>query len=179
MIFTFHGSDGRTPNGVIQGSDGNFYGTTRYDGPAGGGTAFKLTPGGTLTTLYRFSYFWPDRRLADGTSHLKGSDGNFYGTTSRRWHDYASMEHFSRSRPAARLTTLHNFGEDFDDTDGTNPQATLLLGSDGNFYGTHDGWRSRRSEAPYSSSHPTDLSLLHSFNVTIGNGQKAPSPREV
>ena len=43
-IFTFHGSDGRTPNGVIQGSDGNFYGTTRYDGPSGGDTVFKLTP---------------------------------------------------------------------------------------------------------------------------------------
>jgi uncharacterized repeat protein (TIGR03803 family) len=36
--------------GLIQASDGNLYGTTSY----GYGTVFKITPGGMLTTLYRF-----------------------------------------------------------------------------------------------------------------------------
>ncbi len=53
--------DGYSPfAGVIQGSDGNFYGTTVYGGPnpspneSGGGTVFKLTSSGALTTLYSF-----------------------------------------------------------------------------------------------------------------------------
>src|SRR5207302_607492 len=41
-LHTFIGSDGRDPNGVIQATDGNFYGTTAYDGPSGGGTVFML-----------------------------------------------------------------------------------------------------------------------------------------
>ena len=48
--------------GVIQGTDGNFYGTTSIGGantacaagPSGCGTVFKITPTGTLTTLYSF-----------------------------------------------------------------------------------------------------------------------------
>ena len=39
---------------MIQGSDGNFYGTTSVGGNAGAGTVFKLTPAGDLTTLYTF-----------------------------------------------------------------------------------------------------------------------------
>jgi uncharacterized repeat protein (TIGR03803 family) len=45
------------PNALVQGKDGNFYGTTEYDGPSGGGTVFTLTPGGTLATIYRFANF--------------------------------------------------------------------------------------------------------------------------
>ena len=65
----------------------------------------------------------------------EGSDGNFYGTTSRGGTTTIDGTLF-RITPGGTLTTLHNFGEDFDDTDGTNPQAELLLGSDGKFYGT-------------------------------------------
>ncbi len=54
MVLTFHGSDGRVPNGVTQGSDGNFYGTTAYDGPSGGGT---------VLSLFVFWCYW---RSADG-----------------------------------------------------------------------------------------------------------------
>ena len=39
----------------IQGSDGNFYGTTEYSGGSGHGTVFKITPAGVLTTLYSFT----------------------------------------------------------------------------------------------------------------------------
>ena len=62
----------------MQGSDGNFYGTTSDGGANSGGTVFKITPGGTLTTLYSFAG-------SDGADPyaglVQGSDGNFYGTT--------------------------------------------------------------------------------------------------
>lgn len=48
------------PNGInpyygslVQGRDGNLYGTTGYGG-LGSGTVFKLTPDGVQTTIYKF-----------------------------------------------------------------------------------------------------------------------------
>src|SRR6266516_2425200 len=81
-LYSFSGPDGYWPGGrLIQGSDGNFYGTTPLGGPAfngdsgGGGTIFKITPDGTLTTLVSF----------DGTTNgspvlfLQASDSYIYG----------------------------------------------------------------------------------------------------
>jgi uncharacterized repeat protein (TIGR03803 family) len=63
-LYTFSGPDGSKPSArLIQGSDGNLYGTTQNGGAnppipglgGGPGTIFKITPEGTLTTLYSFS----------------------------------------------------------------------------------------------------------------------------
>src|SRR5439155_17317444 len=72
-------SEGANPiAGLIQGSDGNFYGTTEYGGTAGSGTVFKMDASGAVTTLHSFAG-------SDGTLPfavlIQGSDGNFYGTT--------------------------------------------------------------------------------------------------
>ena len=81
-LHSFSGSDGAEPFGnfgLVQGSDGNFYGTTYSGGTGGVGTVFKITSGGSLTTLYSFSGSdgaYPQAGL------VQGSDGNFYGTTS-------------------------------------------------------------------------------------------------
>jgi len=74
---------------LVQGTDGNFYGTTYEGGNSnssecfvpssyGCGTAFKITPGGTLTTLYSFGSN-NDAYPLDGL--VQGTDGSFYGTT--------------------------------------------------------------------------------------------------
>jgi uncharacterized repeat protein (TIGR03803 family) len=83
-------ADGEYPDaGLVRGTDGNFYGTT-YSGGAGanggGGTLFRITPDGTLTTLYSFcSQGTPEYPCKDGASPFAGlvqaTDGNFYGTT--------------------------------------------------------------------------------------------------
>ena len=41
-------------NGVVLGTDGNFYGTTPYGGDNGNGAIFKVTPVGGFTLLYSF-----------------------------------------------------------------------------------------------------------------------------
>jgi uncharacterized repeat protein (TIGR03803 family) len=76
-LHNFNGTDGSKPYArLVQATDGNFYGTT-YQGGAGAGTVFKITPGGTLTTLHSFNQ-------SDGTGPfglVQATDGNFYGTT--------------------------------------------------------------------------------------------------
>ena len=66
----------------MQATDGNFYGTTGEGGTVGaltslGGTVFKITPAGTLTTLYSFDGV--DGSDPDG-GLVQATDGNFYGT---------------------------------------------------------------------------------------------------
>ena len=90
-LHSFTGTDGAVPNGatpMVQATDGNFYGTTYGQGKHGKtgqpnqGTIFKMTPSGTLTTLYSFC---AQTNCADGAypnSLVQGSDGNFYGTTA-------------------------------------------------------------------------------------------------
>lgn len=85
-------TDGSNPYaGLVQATDGNFYGTTYQgdqlnftclDGTASCGTVFKLTPEGTLTTLYTFC---SQIGCTDGgnpsASLLQATDGTFYGST--------------------------------------------------------------------------------------------------
>jgi uncharacterized repeat protein (TIGR03803 family) len=82
--------------GLVQGSDGNFYGTTYGCGANGYGTVFKITSSGALTTLHSFD-------LSDGTSPtaalVQASDGNFYGTTY--YGGATTVARSSKSRPAA------------------------------------------------------------------------------
>ena len=55
-LHSFDATDGGYPDaGLVQASDGNFYGTTELGGADGEGTIFKITPSGTLTTLHSFA----------------------------------------------------------------------------------------------------------------------------
>src|ERR1017187_8900307 len=54
-LFSFDGTDGAVPQaGLVQATNGHLYGTTESGGTSTNGTVFKITPGGTLTTLYSF-----------------------------------------------------------------------------------------------------------------------------
>ncbi len=78
-LHSFDYTDGSWPYaGLIQATDGNFYGTTVGGGASGYGTVFKITPTGTLTTLHSFDY----TDGADLQGELfQGTNGTFYGTT--------------------------------------------------------------------------------------------------
>jgi uncharacterized repeat protein (TIGR03803 family) len=119
-------SDGDSPyGGVIQATDGNFYGTTAGGGSDNDGTIFRITAGGTLTTLYNFnSHGFP------GTALVQGTDGNFYGATSDGGAN--SDGTIFKVSPKGKLTTLHTF----DFKDGKFPYDALIQAADGNFYGT-------------------------------------------
>src|ERR1700722_11186652 len=138
VLHSFAGTHGDNPSaGVIQGSDGNFYGTTQIGGANHGGTVFKLTPSGRLTTLYSFCSKG-GAACTDGdfpyAGVIQGSDGNFYGaTTGGGANDGGTV---FKLTPSGGLTTLYSFCSQADCTDGDFPYAGVIQGSDGNFYGT-------------------------------------------
>ena len=81
VLYMFDAAADYLPSGLVQASDGNFYGTTIEGGTNGHGTAFRITPSGTLTTIYNFC---AQRNCADGSGVfglIQGADGNLYGAT--------------------------------------------------------------------------------------------------
>jgi uncharacterized repeat protein (TIGR03803 family) len=138
ILYSFGASsaDGITPIGVIQGTDGNFYGTTASGGANSYGTVFKLTPAGVESALYSFGYY-SNGLLASGPNGLvQGKDGNFYGTATGF---VGSGGIAFKITPAGVETVLHSFEGSLTDTDGLYPNSVLIQGTDGNFYGTTSG----------------------------------------
>jgi uncharacterized repeat protein (TIGR03803 family) len=123
------GSDGASPYAaLIQGTDGYLYGTTANGGASGYGTIFKISTGGTHTTLHNLV-------SSDGThpyaNLIQRADGLFYGTTSSGGASgYGTI--FKIDTNGSTLTPLHSL----DNNDGANPLTGLIQGLDGNLYGT-------------------------------------------
>ena len=81
-LHSFNGGDGQSPDAaLVQGTDGNFYGTTAFGGTHFRGTAFKIDATGNLTTLQSFSGP-PSEGSVPFAGVIQGTDGNFYGTTA-------------------------------------------------------------------------------------------------
>jgi uncharacterized repeat protein (TIGR03803 family) len=140
--FAGDGSEGDVRGGpLVEGSDGNFYGLTPFSGTGSkGGVAFKVTPGGSLAVLNRFS-----GNIGAGNSALfVGGDGNFYGatliggdTTSPLCAPKGCGTVFQLT-PSGTVTTLHTFegGGNLPGTDGAGVETPLVQANDGLFYGT-------------------------------------------
>jgi len=144
-LVSFNVTDGLNPDlmSVAQGLDGNLYGTTVYGGAnktcnakqVGCGTVFKITPGGTLTTLYSFC---SNTNCTDGAYPIGGmtlaTNGDLYGTTSGGGANGYGM--VFKVSPQGKLTTVYNFCSQFGCPDGREPGAPPIQGTDGNLYGT-------------------------------------------
>jgi len=146
-LVQFDGTNGGHPwAGVIQASDGNFYGTTYWGGDLsvndtnGYGSVYKMTPDGTLTTLTKFEATNGGHPFA---GVVQASDGNFYGTTYyggnlllNGGNGYGTVFQMT---PDGTLNTLVAFT---DQGDGAQPYAGVIQSRDGAFYGltSYDGW---------------------------------------
>jgi uncharacterized repeat protein (TIGR03803 family) len=135
-LYSFSNTDGSQPDGLIQATDGNFYGATSTGGTNGIGTIFKMIPSGTLTILHEFDFDDGERPFA---ALVQATDGNLYGTTlfggTNASCSYSGCGTIFKITLTGVLTTLYSFGG----TDGFAPLAGLLQASDGNFYGTTTG----------------------------------------
>jgi uncharacterized repeat protein (TIGR03803 family) len=131
QLYSFEGvPDGARPqySSLIQGKDGNFYGTTPSGGAHDAGTVFRLTPAGEATVLWSFG------AGTDGNNPystlLEARDGNLYGTTTGG--GAFSQGTVFRITPSGEETVFWSCREGWT---GTSPVGGLLEGSDGNLYG--------------------------------------------
>jgi uncharacterized repeat protein (TIGR03803 family) len=175
-------TDGALPlAGLIQGSDGNFYGTTEFGGTGHRGTVFTITPTGDETVLHSFTGTSGDG-ATPVASLVQGVDGNFYGTTSVGGANSAtctvpgSCGTVFKITPSGAVTVLHSFTGT--GGDGANPVASLIQGSDGNFYGTTNLGGANSATCTIAGGcgsvfkiTPTGVeTVLHSFTGAGGDG---------
>jgi uncharacterized repeat protein (TIGR03803 family) len=216
-LHSFNGTDGQSPEAaLVQGSDGNFYGTTAVGGAHSEGMAFKINAAGTLTTLHSFSGFPTDGALPvagllptlgiffgttasggmffQGTVFgmtpsgvtvmlhsfnsflgegavptaglVRGSDGNFYGTTVSGGAHYLGT--VFKIDGTGNLTTLHSFSGS--PSEGAGPFAGLVQGSDGNFYGTTAAGGAHYQGTLFRITPAGALTVLHSFSGPPSEG---------
>ncbi len=174
-LATFEGTSGGWPNAaLVQGMDGNLYGTTSNGGLNNGGTVFQVTPAGTLATLYNFCSL---SNCADGQGPkaglIQGSDGNFYGTTYMGGSNGSGV--IFKITSGGALTTLYSFCPSSNCSGGADPNAGLVQGADGNFYGTAErGGTGRNCGASgcgvvFKITPSGTFTVLHSFDSGDGS----------
>jgi uncharacterized repeat protein (TIGR03803 family) len=160
MPYSFSGKDGQWPvAGLVQGTDGTFYGTTLVGGVYGNGTVFSITPSGKLTTLSSFCHYRPCGAGPHATLVLS-SDGNLYGTTyGGGASDDGTVYEIT---PTRRLKMVHSF----DGADGNQPFAGLVQGTDGKLYGTTEYGGANGPNGPCSNS--PGCGTVFSLSVGLG-----------
>jgi uncharacterized repeat protein (TIGR03803 family) len=140
-LVSFDQTNGEFPGGLTQGTDGNLYGATTRGGANLNGTAFVMTPSGTLTPFYNFCSVKNQSLCVDGSfvnePLIQGANGNFY-TTSLFAGEYDTGSVFEVSS-SGTFKLLYSFCSSGGCPNGEYPGAALTLGADGNFYGTTSG----------------------------------------
>src|SRR5882724_262297 len=130
--FVRTGGDGGGPvAGLTRAGDGNFYGTTESGGTHFFGTIFRITADWDYTNLFSFNGTNGDLAQA---SLAKGNDGSLYGTT---FYGGTGFQGFDTGYGTIfRISTNGTFTSLFlfSGTNGAQPVAGLIQGSDGNFY---------------------------------------------
>jgi uncharacterized repeat protein (TIGR03803 family) len=175
--------DGSNANaGLIQGTDGNLYGTTLAGGAFGLGAVFQLAKdaSGAYTAYSLLHSFTFADGAAPYAALLQASDGNLYGTTYQGGvAGFGTVFQLAKDASGryTALTRLHSFTSG--PGDGAYPSAALIQASDGNLYGTTQNGGSLSMGTVFQLAKDaagayTALSLLHSFASGDGAGPNAP-----
>jgi uncharacterized repeat protein (TIGR03803 family) len=160
-VVTFDVTNGFLPyfGSMVQGANGDLYGTTYEGGANGAGTIFKLTPAGTLTTLHSFD---TTDGAFPGGSLLLATNGDLYGTT---WEggSYTNGTIF-KITPAGVFTSLHSF----DSTDGELSVSGLIQATNGDLYGTTYNGGANGLGTVFKITPAGVFTSVHSFVVSEG-----------
>jgi uncharacterized repeat protein (TIGR03803 family) len=175
-FYSFSGPDGDAPMApLFQASDGNFYGTASMGGDNSEGTIFQITPGQVFMTLYSFSAA-PSLTNEDGTQPIgglvQGRDGGLYGITSGGGPDNGGT--VFRITTNGTFSVIHALNPNLDGDDST---ASLILGSDGNLYGTTQSGSPAGSGSVFQVTTNGVLTVLYSFvGGSFGDGSGVTAP---
>jgi len=144
-MHTFELADGALPFApLVQGVDGEFYGTTADGGNLmcaanGCGTVFKITSDGMLRVLHKFAGAPNDGANPEGVL-VQATNGNFYGITpgggSESGCNSGPCGTAFKITPSGIVTILHNFCSQDGCRDGNSPAGGLIQAGDGRFFGT-------------------------------------------
>jgi uncharacterized repeat protein (TIGR03803 family) len=171
ILYSFEGGKGGgTPQGGLLWLDGNFYGTTNGGGGTacpfnnGCGTAFKMTPSGSVNVLYEFGRSYNDAALPE--TGLVELDGKFYGTTfsggrsncALTGSGYGCGTVFEMTM-AGHEKVIYNFTSD--DEGGSFPNGLVVVGN--TLYGTAQGGGAYRCGTIFTISPAGDLTVLYAF----------------
>ena len=128
--FAYRADGSPSLGGLVQGTDGNFYGTAKAGGSGKQGTIFRITPSGAFTVLHTFTGASDDG--ADPLSPpVQASDGNFYGVTY--FGGSGGNGTIYKITPAGTFTVINNLGNFGDER---YPVGGLVQAPSGELYGT-------------------------------------------
>ena len=148
-------ADGSAPNGLVQATDGNFYGTTVS-------TVFRFTPNGTLRTLHRFcGKTTCSGGYSSAAALMQASDGVLYGTT--QYSVGSARGTVFKITLQGAFTTIHRFCTNTDCLDGAFPRSKLVQGTDGNLYGTTTARNTKTGGTLFKLTRTGTLTVLHTF----------------
>lgn len=156
---------------MVQGLDGNLYGTTQSGGANNSGTVFGISPAGVMTTLWEFCSLtgcpdgqWPSQLVP-------GLNGDLYGTTVLGGATLScpvGCGTVFKITPAGTLTTLHTFCSDGDCVDGITPASGLVLANNGSFYGATAEFGANNGGTIFRITPNGTLTTVYNFCASAG-----------
>ncbi len=168
-LFTFaaSGSQGKDSfAGLLQASDGNFYGSSSEGGSHNIGVAFRLTPSGAYTKLLDFT-------STASNQYTEAFDGQLYSASSFGGTNNSGA--ITRTTFDGQLSIIYSFGPNIG---GGNvpPYGPLVLGPDGMLYGETTYYYYQDGSSAPGSVFKTDTKEIckRSTSLTAGRSSLAP-----
>jgi uncharacterized repeat protein (TIGR03803 family) len=145
---------------LVQGSDGNLYGTARFGGAHGCGSLFKVSRSGALVNLHSFPCFGEPNGPV-----MQASDGSLYGTTTGG--GAFNLGTVFKLTPQGTFSTLYSFAGA--PNDGSQPFGGLVQGTDGKLYGAAQTGGASGNGALFQLGLDGTYRFLYSFTSDIGS----------